>query len=166
MQLRSIILLLSGFVASAIAGCAKPPPPPPEPPRISKADELKKLDGDWILKSSSLASDPGTYSQNPNEGGEKTLRIRDGVAEVRTGTGPWLKFATFSVGDEPQCLLCSQKDVSGQDRIIPLRYKIEGTTLTTVHDKLYPDMLPESFSMEVAAAERQRQTTTYVKSER
>jgi hypothetical protein len=167
MQLRSLSLLLCGLAGSAIAGCSKAPPSAPEPPKVSKADLLKQLDGEWILKSSFFASEPGRYSQNPNEGGEKILRIKDGVAEVRTGNGPWLNYATFSIGKEPQCLLCTQKDVSGQDRIIPLRYKIEGNTLTTVEDKMYPDMLPESFEMDaVASRERQRQTTTYVKADR
>jgi hypothetical protein len=169
MQLRSLFVLLCGLAGSAIAGCSKAPPQSPttEAPKVSKAELLKKLDGEWVEKTSAVAREEGIFTEKPSEEGEKVIRINNGVAEVRIASGPWLKYATFSIGDGQHCLLRSQKDVSGQDRIMPLRYKIEGNTLITVHDKMYPDMFPDSFEMDGATAvERHRQMITYVKTDR
>jgi hypothetical protein len=168
MRIRPILIALCGLILSTIAGCrdSTPAPATPEPAGITKAEELKKLDGSWLLKASSLASERGTYALNPNENGEKILRIHEGLAEMRTGNGSWLKYGRFAIGNEPFCLLCYKMDTSGQERAIPLRYKFEGETLITVQDHMYPDMLPESFEMGLAAADRQRQTDTYVKTNR
>jgi hypothetical protein len=168
MRIRPTIIAICGLVGSAIAGChsSSPPVPSPEPTGTSKEDELKKLDGSWLLKASALASERGTYSINPSEHGEQILRIRDGIADMRTGNGAWLKYGRFAIGNEPFCLLCYKMDISGQERAIPLRYKIEGNTLITVQDNLYPDILPDSFDMDGAGSDRQRQTKTYAKTDR
>jgi hypothetical protein len=167
--MRSQIALAAifGLMASAGTGCNGSGPPPvvsAEPAEKAKSNEIKDFDGYWLLKSSVVASVQGNYPLNTKEGGELILRIRDGLVEMRKGDGPWVNYAKYTIGTEPQCLLSSIPDASGQKRVVQYRYKLEGNTLITVQDKMYPDMLPESFDME-AGIDRQRQTNTYVKTE-
>jgi hypothetical protein len=166
MRHRFAIIFCCGSIGGAMTGCSEPPPPPAVPtesPEKLKAEELKKLEGTWLLKSSLVASGPGTYSLNPTQGAELVFRISDGVMDMRVGDNPWMKHATLEIGDEPQCLLSSRPDASGQVRVLKLRYKLEGNTFVTVQDNLYNDILPDSFNIE-SGVERQRQINTYVKS--
>jgi hypothetical protein len=167
--MRVQITLVAAFGLAGIAGtgCNGTSPPAAasaEPADKPKAIEIKDFDGYWLLKSSAVASVQGQYPLNAKDGGELVLKISDGVAEMRKGKGPWVNYAKLALGSEPQELLNSKQDASGQKRIVRLRYKLEGNTLVTVQDNLYPDMLPDSFDME-AGIERQRQTNTYVKTE-
>ena len=167
MRVQITLASAFGLIVSACTGCNGTSPPPvaiPEPVEKPKTNEIKDFDGYWLLKSSAVASVQGQYSLNTKEGGELVLRIRDGVAEMRKGEGSWVNYAKLSIGTEPQCLLSSIQDAAGQKRVVQYRYKLEGNTLITVQDKLYPDMLPESFDME-AGIDRQRQTNTYVKTD-
>ncbi|HEV3384820.1 MAG TPA: hypothetical protein VG097_08385 [Gemmata sp.] len=167
MRSQIIVAAIFSLMVSASTGCNGTSPPPvasAEPVEKPKSIEIKDFDGYWLLKSSTVASVHGNYPLNTKEGGELILRIRDGLAEMRKGEGPWLNYAKLSIGTEPQCLLSSIQDASGQKRVVQYRYKLEGNTLITVQDKMYPDMLPESFDME-AGVDRQRQTNTYVKTE-
>jgi hypothetical protein len=164
-QLPTIAFL--GLLTCAYTGCNGTPAPVaiPEPVEKPKAMDIKELDGYWLLKTSAEASERGIYSRNTREDGELVLRIQNGLAEMRRGDNPWTKYATLTIGTEPQNLQCSKSDASGQQRIIQLRFKLEGNTLITVQDNLYPESLPESFEME-AGTNRQRQTNTYIKTDR
>jgi hypothetical protein len=166
---RIAVFAFCALISIAFTGCGSPPPPPepvePEPVDNTKVEELKKLEGSWILKSSIEASDRGVYPLNPNESGQTTIRIHEGIMEIRVGDEPWVKYATLAIGDDPQCLLASKPDIVGQQRVLLQRYKIEGNTMTVVQDNLYLDILPESFEI-TAGGERRRQINTYVKSDR
>jgi hypothetical protein len=129
-----------------------------------KAIEIKDFDGNWDLKSSAVSTEQGIYPVKSNDG-NVAIRIKEGVAEIRKGNGAWLKYGTFSIGKEPNCLQISKADASGQQRIMKLRYKLEGNTLVTVQDNHFPDVLPDSDDMN-AGSDRQRQTNTYAKTDR
>jgi hypothetical protein len=111
-----------------------------------------------------VASGASTYSAAPSDGEELTFRITDGVMEMRSGD-VWVKHSTLAPGTEPQCLLSSQPDVTGREVVLKLRYKLEGNTLTTVQDALFPDILPESFDIQMGM-NRQRQIATYARVDR
>jgi hypothetical protein len=166
MRVQVTLVAILGLIGSACTGCSgtSPPAVASAEPEKTKAIDIKEFDGYWLLKSSTVVSVQGQYAVNTKEGGETILRIRDGVTEMRKGTGGWVNYEKYTVGNEPQCLLSSRLDASGQQRIVQLRYKLEGNTLITVQDNLYPDMLPESFDLD-AGIERGRQTKTYVKIE-
>jgi hypothetical protein len=156
------------FVGLPCTGCSNSnsaPIQPVEPVDKPKQFEIKDLDGLWLLKSSSTSSERGIYSSNAKEGEEIVLKIRDGVTEMRKGKGPWTKFGTISIGSQPNCLQVAKPDITGQQMVLRLRYKLEGNTLTTVQDNIYPDLLPDSFMME-GVIDRQRQTNIYVKTDR
>ena len=131
-------------------------------PEIDPGAELKKLEGEWLLKSSLEVTERGTYPVNTSDNGEVIIRIRGTTMERRAGEEPWVKYASLGVGAEAQCLNRTTSDASGKERVLPIRYKLEGDTLITVQDNLYPDKLPESFDM-AAGIDRHRQTNTYVR---
>jgi hypothetical protein len=165
MPIRFSIIALCGLIGSSLAGCSNPTPAsvePTETPEIDRAAELKKFEGEWILKSSVEISPGGTYPVNTSDNGEVIVRIRDANMERREGEEPWVKYATISLGMEPQSLIMTKSDASGKRRVLPLRYKLDGNSLITVQDNHYPDILPDSFDME-SGIDRHRQTNTYVR---
>jgi hypothetical protein len=167
MRFRFTLVAICGLMVGTIAGCAGSTPPPVAPVETvekPRTDDLKSLEGTWLLKSSVVTSGAGTYSRNHGEGAELMFRIHDGVMEMRVGDESWVKSATLALGAEPQSLLCSKSDASGQQRVLQLRYKLEGSTLVTAQDNLYLDVLPDSFDMQ-GGADRQRQIDTYVRTD-
>ncbi|HEV3436790.1 MAG TPA: hypothetical protein VG122_05485 [Gemmata sp.] len=168
MRFRFTIVAICGLMGGTIAGCtgsAPPPVAPAVPAEKPKTDDLQSFEGNWILKSSLGMGSAGTYSLNRSDGAELIFRIRDGVMEMRVEDEQWVKSATLALGAEPQCLLSSKSDASGQKRVIQLRYKLEGNTLITVQDNLYLDVLPDSFDIK-GGGDRQRQIDTYVRTDR
>jgi hypothetical protein len=168
MRFAFILLAVISLPIIPITGCnSSSPAPIPAIDSVEKPKqlEIKDLDGLWLLKSSSLSSERGIYPLNTKGGEEMVLKMRDGVAEMRKGKGPWTKYGTISIGSEPSCLQVAKPDITGQQMVFRLRYKLEGNTLTTVQDNIYPDVLPDSFLME-GVIDRQRQTNTYVKTDR
>lgn len=167
MRITFALIAICCLVELAGIGCngSSPPTVIAEPVEKPRVPEIKDFDGLWVLKSNTLASEQGVYSVNPLEDGELQLRIKDGEVELRKGTEPWVKLCTLSLGAEPQCLISSTLDASKQTRLIQLRYKLEGNTLTTVQDNSYPDVMPASFEM-THVIDRQRQTKAYVKIDR
>jgi hypothetical protein len=168
MRFPSILAAVGLLVITSFTGCNGSSPAQiasNEPAEKPKQFEIKDLDGLWLLKSSATSSENGVYSTSPKAGNELALKMSEGVTEMRKGKGSWTKYATISLGTEPNCLLVTKPDISGQQMVLRLRYKLEGSTLITVQDNLYPDILPDSFQME-NAVDRQRQMNTYVKTER
>jgi hypothetical protein len=168
MQFRFTIIVICYLVGTALAGCSSSNPQQEvsvEPVEKPKVDELKTLDGLWLLKSSMLVSERGVYPINTEEGGQLVLRINNGATESRRGDGPWTKYDTLTLGEEPQCLLSTKVDASGRKRIVKLRYKLEGNAFITAQDNLFLDILPESFDTD-AGIDRHRQINTYVKTDR
>lgn len=163
MQFRFSFVAIYGLIGSTIAGCAGSTPPPVESTEAAekpKTDELKNFEGSWLLKSRLESSGPGTYSLNPGEGGDLVFRIHEGVMEMRVGDAPWVKYATLTIGAEPQSLLSSRLDPLGQEKVQIIRYKFEGKTLILVQDNLYPDILPDSCDLQTGG-DRGRQINTY-----
>jgi hypothetical protein len=115
---------------------------------VNQAEELKRFDGVWLLKSIQETSGPGTYAQNQVEGDELVFRIRDGVMEMQSGEEQWSRYGTLSLGTVPECLRLAVPDAAGQLRTLQLRYKFEGNTLITVQDSLCPEALPDSFELD------------------
>ncbi len=150
----------AGCKRSVIANAA----PAPDTIVRNDAETMKKLEGVWLLKSSSVSTERGVYSLTSPDSPTVHFRIQDGVMEVREGDAPWSPYANLSLGIEPQCLMMSKADVLGQQRLLPNRYKLEGDTLTIVQDNLYPDVLPDSFELE-AISDRQRQINVYIRVE-
>jgi hypothetical protein len=154
--------------ALTLNGCSSSTTPPVDEAEAaaaverSKAEALKKLEGTWLVKSSVQVGDLGVYSLLSSDSEEMMFRIQNGAMEMRMGENPWVKYATLAIGTEPDALLWTKSDVTGQNRIIQSRYKLEGDSLVTVQDTLYPNVLPDSFDLD-AGIERQRQMTTYVR---
>jgi hypothetical protein len=155
---------LAAFVGTGCNGTSPAQIVAVEPSEKPKVIEIKDFDGSWDLKSSAISTEQGIYPVKATDGAV-VIRIKEGVAEIRKGNGSWLKYCTFSLGAEPNCLQGLKTDSSGQQRVVKLRYKLEGNTLITVQDNIFPDILPDSFDMN-AGSDRQRQTNTYIKSDR
>lgn len=171
MQDFSKRVIFCGLLCCALSGCFDSSPPPPIQPAEdsgaaqkakAKEEALKQLDGIWLLKSSVLAGERGTYSLLSSDVGELRFRIKNGAMEMRIGDGPWGSHSTLAIGNDPQSLLNSRADVVGQTRVILLRYKLEGNTLTTIQDNAYPDVFPDSFALD-NGVERQRQQNVYTR---
>lgn len=169
MTRQPLFAAAAAFVFSFLPGCSTSPPPPAidlteqvEAQERARAEELKRLEGVWVLNSSQMAGELGAYSQMPSDGSQVVIRIRDGVLELKGEDETWLKQATLSVGTEPQCLEFTQADAVGQLRVVKKRYQLDGDTLTTALDNQFPEHLPESFDLK-SGVEHQRLLNTYVR---
>jgi len=159
------ICSLAMFTGTGCNGTTPPQIVSVDPADKPKEIEIKDFDGTWVLKSGAMSTEQGVYPVKTGDGGGVALRIKDGVAEIRKGNGPWTKYGTFSLGKETNCLQSSKTDAYGQQRVMKLRYKLEGNTLTTIQDNHFPDILPDSYDM-AAGSDRQRQSNTYEKTDR